>query len=321
MDMDTILKNAVVSIQLGVEDYLSADERRSLSAVRNLTAGLLLLFKEKLRRLSPAESNEALIKKVLRPMIGDDGSLRMQGQGKKTVDVQDIRERFTSLGVAVDFTRVERIIDLRNEIEHYRTGVSANGMRELLAKSFVVIRDFIATELDDVPRDLLGEQVWSTLLEETEVYDREKAECLASMDKVAWQSDCLAQVAQHIRCKECDSELMRPVDTEVRRVDDLSFRCMSCGQLSTFDDVIEDAVSDCFFVESYVAMTDGGDVPVTICHECGKDTFVFAEGTCLACHGTLDYTECAVCGEGLGPDDQDNNGLCSYHAWQAQKDD
>jgi hypothetical protein len=119
--VDTILKNAVTSIQLGIEDYLSADERRSLSAVRNLTAGLLLLFKEKLRRLSPADSGEALIKKVLRPTMGADGSLRMQGHGKKTVDVQEIKERFQSLGVNVDFKRVDRIIDLRNEIEHDMT--------------------------------------------------------------------------------------------------------------------------------------------------------------------------------------------------------
>jgi hypothetical protein len=319
--VDTILKNAVTSIQLGIEDYLSDDERRSLSAVRNLTAGLLLLFKEKLRRLSPADSGEALIKKVLRPTMGVDGSLRMQGHGKKTVDVQEIKERFQSLGVNVDFKRVDRIIDLRNEIEHHRANVSANGMRELLATSFVVIRDFIATELHDVPRELLGEQVWSTLLEESDVYASEKAECLACMDQVAWQSECLAQVATYIRCKECNSELMRPADADVQHISELSFQCTSCNEQSTFEDVIEDAVSDCFFAESYMAMTDGGDVPVAHCHNCGKATFVLAEGACLACDGTLIYTECAVCGEGLGPDDQDNHGLCSYHAWQARKDD
>lgn len=319
--MDTILKNAVTSIQLGIEDYLSADERRSLSAVRNLTAGLLLLFKEKLRRLSPAGSDEVLVKKQLRLTIKDDGSLGMQGYGKKTVDVQEIKERFQSLGVTVDFKRVDRIIDLRNEIEHHRANSSASGMRELLATSFVVIRDFIATELHDVPRELLGEQVWSTLLDESDVYASEKAECLACMGQVAWESPSLAEVATYIRCKECNSELMRPVDADALHVSDLSFQCMSCNQPSAFDDVIEDAVSDCFFAESYIAMTDGGDVPVTTCHECGRATFVLAEGACLACDGTLHYTKCAVCGEGLGPDDQDNHGLCGYHAWQAQNDD
>jgi hypothetical protein len=88
--MDTILKNAIASIQLGVEDHKSGDERRSLSAVRNLTAGILLLFKEKLRQLSPAGSDEVLIKERIRPSRDADGSVTFRGEGRKTVDVQAI---------------------------------------------------------------------------------------------------------------------------------------------------------------------------------------------------------------------------------------
>ena len=83
--MDTILKNAIASIQLGVEDFQSGDERRSLSAVRNLTAGVLLLFKEKLRQLSPAGSDEVLLKKNIRPTPSAGGGVAFQGVGKKTV--------------------------------------------------------------------------------------------------------------------------------------------------------------------------------------------------------------------------------------------
>jgi len=55
--MNSILKNAIISIQLGIEDFLKTekDPRRALSAMRNLYAGVLLLFKEKLARLSPKE--------------------------------------------------------------------------------------------------------------------------------------------------------------------------------------------------------------------------------------------------------------------------
>jgi hypothetical protein len=60
--MHTILENAVQSLQIGIEDYQSTDQRRTLSAVRNITAGVLLLFKEKLRQLSPPNSNDVLIK-------------------------------------------------------------------------------------------------------------------------------------------------------------------------------------------------------------------------------------------------------------------
>lgn len=48
----SLLKNSVESIQVGVEDFDSDDARRSVSAMRNIAAGLLLLFKIKLCMLS-----------------------------------------------------------------------------------------------------------------------------------------------------------------------------------------------------------------------------------------------------------------------------
>lgn len=60
----TMLDNAVSSIRLGIEDFktIPADDARALSAIRNLSAGLLLMFKVKLQELSPANSNEAFLK-------------------------------------------------------------------------------------------------------------------------------------------------------------------------------------------------------------------------------------------------------------------
>jgi hypothetical protein len=91
--MDTILKNAIQSIQIGVEDYESKDSRRVLSSVRNLSAGVLLIFKEKLRLLSPPGSNESLLKQKVRPEK-ESGSVSFVGVGKKTVDVQQINVFF-----------------------------------------------------------------------------------------------------------------------------------------------------------------------------------------------------------------------------------
>lgn len=319
--MDTILKNAIASIQLGVEDFRSGDERRSLSAVRNMTAGILLLFKEKLRQLSPASSDEVLIKKSMRPTRNAGGGVTFQGEGKKTVDVQEIKERFRSLGVEADFGRVDEVILLRNDIEHYRTGATAETIKVVLAKSFVVIRDFIAAELNEDPADLLGEPTWGTLLEENDVYERELAACRAALDEVDWDSAAMEQIAHNVRCQHCGSDLVRPIDPHVEHHYQLELRCSSCGKESSFDEVIEPAVRDFYEWETYVAMTDGGNQPTATCYECGKETFIIGEGKCIACRGELEFTECAICGEGLGPDDQDNNGLCGYHAWQAQKDD
>jgi len=90
----TVFNNAIESIQIGVEDFGSSDTRRILSAVRNLQAGTLLLCKEKLVRLSP--DCESLLKVKLLPVVGPDGSVILKGEGRKTVDVQGIKDRFQS---------------------------------------------------------------------------------------------------------------------------------------------------------------------------------------------------------------------------------
>lgn len=56
-----LLKNALQCIQVGIEDYESGKAERSGSSVRNIHAGLLLLLKERLRRLSPSGSNDCLL--------------------------------------------------------------------------------------------------------------------------------------------------------------------------------------------------------------------------------------------------------------------
>ena len=65
----SILKNAIDSIEIGLEDYNTGEERRFLSATRNLYAGILLLFKYKLVLLSPPDSDEVLIKTSIKPIL------------------------------------------------------------------------------------------------------------------------------------------------------------------------------------------------------------------------------------------------------------
>ena len=74
--------NAVASIRLGVEDFKVAehDEARTLSSIRNLTSGLLLLFKVKLQAMSPPGLNEALFKERVAPTQGVDDQVIWVGR-------------------------------------------------------------------------------------------------------------------------------------------------------------------------------------------------------------------------------------------------
>ena len=89
-----LLNNAVESIQVGIEDYNVGTPARLRSCVRSIHAGILLLFKERLRQLSPPETNELLIKAKFKPVRRGDGTVLLIGDGRRTVDVQQIKERF-----------------------------------------------------------------------------------------------------------------------------------------------------------------------------------------------------------------------------------
>lgn len=71
----SIIKNAIDSIQIGIEDFENDDDRRSVSAVRNVAAGILLLYKEKLCQPSPPDNRELLIKQNIRPIKGASGEI------------------------------------------------------------------------------------------------------------------------------------------------------------------------------------------------------------------------------------------------------
>ena len=160
----SILQNAIDSISLGIEDYEMAtiDNRRYISCTRNIFAGILLLFKHKLSELSPTGSDEVLIKQKIMPKI-DINSISWVGEGKKTVDVQGIQERFTSLGINVDWKRLKDTQNYRNNIEHYYATASSGSVQKMISDSFIVIVNFIKDHLEEDPRDLLGSDTYDVM--------------------------------------------------------------------------------------------------------------------------------------------------------------
>lgn len=318
--MDSILKNAVQSIQIGVEDFQSPDPRRVLSATRNIMAGVLLLFKEKLRMISPKDSDEALIKQNLIPKYDPSGAVVFKGEGKKTVDIQQIKDRFKSLDISVDWSTFEKISKIRNNIEHYLVTESANAIKELVADSFLIIRDFVTTELGQQPVDLLGVTTWNALLETSAVLETQRAECKAALEEIEWDGELMEGVASKLTCASCESSLLKPTDPDVLQ-NELEFKCTVCGDQFELADLLEKALGDYFAYDIYIAATDGGDSPVGACWECGRDTYMLEEKKCIACDATPEYHECAVCYSEIGPDEQEFNGLCGYHYSQMMRDD
>lgn len=314
----SIIQNAIDSIQIGVEDFESDDDRRSVSAVRNIAAGILLLYKEKLCQLSPSNNKELLIKQNIRPIQNAKGEITFEGKGHKTVDVQSIKERFASLNVKVEWKRFDEINKLRNDLEHYYTSESPDTVREIVAKSFLLIRDFLSEHLQEDPQEILGNDCWTTLLDVSDVYSAEEQACRESINTVDWKYNSVKVTLKNLRCHQCHSPLIQaPHSDDVYPMIDL--HCKSCGDDFCFYDVLEQCIDDSLAGDAHINIKDGGNSPYDLCHECGKSTFIHEEECCVACDYEMEYTECETCGDPLSLEDQYNEGKCSYCQYKWEK--
>jgi predicted RNA-binding Zn-ribbon protein involved in translation (DUF1610 family) len=315
--------NAVISIQLGLEDYAAGDERRMVSAVRNLYAGVLLLCKEVLRRLSPPGSNDVLIRIKKKAIKQPDGTVILVGDGTKTIDRADIESLFRQLNLKADLTRLRHLAEIRNDVEHMHPRVGPNLMKDAIATAMPIIRAVVSDELAEQPSDLLGHNAWKTMLEVSKVYEEELASCRDSFASVTWDSEALKSALEDFQCPHCASKLIRNFADGTIKAESVVLVCSHCGEEAEREVVFEAALAEHLSAEAYLSMTDGGDPPLETCPECGRDTFVSAEARCANCGFSMVGYSCLICGEGLTVDDYANgNGkLCSYHQHVMDKDD
>lgn len=293
--MDTILTNALQSIQIGIEDYQSDDPRRMLSAIRNVQAGILLLCKEKLRRLSPDGSQEVLLKeRVLPARLGDE--IRFVGKGGKTVDGYGIKQRFSALGLEIEWKPLDRLTDFRNTIEHYHYAGDRSELAAAVASSAAIIRQLIEEMLDARPPELLGDACWSRLLEIESFYEAEFARAQATIVGIAWYGASMSAAVDsgELLCPTCGSGLIaqdEPANEDPGMAD---WRCRSCGAQPTLAELATRALEDHLYADFYIAMTDGGDNPLVECQGCEDDLFVLDDMICAGC-GYQPRAHCTDC--------------------------
>lgn len=317
----SILANAKVSIELGLADFKSGDDRRLISSVRNFHAGVLLLLKEKLLRLSPADSNEVLIKQKISPKLDASGGIVFVGEGRKTVDIQQIKERFKTLGIGFDWSRFDTMTDLRNEMEHYYTSAGRDAIRGLISDTFILVRDFVTVELAEEPLHLLGADTWNALLETQEVYEKERADCVTELEKVDWTSDALHDAVLDFACTTCGSSLLNPEDS-TKSYAEVSLKCRSCGATHDFDGYASEALQNRFAGDNFRSVKDGGEPVTTECPYCFKDGYILEEKRCALCGGEAEH-KCSRCGCEIPESELSDGDMCGYcqHMWNKLSDE
>lgn len=314
-----LLTNAVESIQVGVEDYRLGTRARLLSSVRNIHAGILLLYKEALVRRSPDNSNEVLIKAKMEPQTRPDGTIVFVGAGKKTVDIQQLKERFKSLGITSDWKQFDKITDVRNDIEHYYPSVTQEALNGIIASALSIIRRFTREELEEEPYELLGHETWKVMLERAEVYQPERDECDAELDQVNWQTDVLAQGVTDLRCDDCGSDLLHPL-TASDDPAEITLECRACGNMMKAESFVPEAVAAALYNDIYLSLSEGSDEPVGACPSCGTESFIMSEGRCAFCGEEIDTT-CDRCGSAIPASELGSAPLCGYCDYMSSKDD
>jgi len=314
-----LLTNAIESIQVGVEDYQVGSRPRLISAVRNVYAGILLLYKEALLRHSPEGSGEVLIKAKIATVMGSTGELKFVGHGKKTVDTQQIRERFKDLGIVTDWSALNAIASVRNDVEHYYADITKDSVRSAIASAFLIIRTFIVTELEEDPPKLVGSATWQLMLAENELYAEERRLCNEAFSVVEWTSETLRQGIPKLRCSKCGSDLMCPSD-DWADLADATLACRACGTEVEAHHFVPKALDQELEWERYLAASDGADEPVGECPNCGVESYVFAEGQCALC-GESAQTDCARCGQTIPASEFGSSPVCGYCDYLGSKDD
>ncbi|KJH63584.1 hypothetical protein UF13_03010 [Pantoea agglomerans] len=336
LDASKLFDNAIISIQLGVEDFQSStrplndggNPNRALSSVRNLFSGMLLLFKYKIAASvsQPSDAYTLIFNPpAIQPEPDGNGGIRWIPDGKfknTTIDVQAIIQRFEKFGIDVDWQAIKKLQDCRNHLEHLHAKHTLGEVSGFVADLFPVLDNFITNALQQAPSDVLGE-AWEIMLNHKAFHDEKLQECEASWEEAALPEG-MKDYLLECNCDMCNSVLIKANSEDLEEgftldsnEDEFRYRCIFCG----YSDRITPNLIEAFHMLNDYDPRGGDDPTYETCLLCEHDTFLIFEQKCAWCEAILDYTECSICGDALNQDDQDNGGLCGYHNHMAGKDD
>lgn len=320
-----LFENALGSIRMGVEDYAREEPERSLSAVRNFYAGLLLLAKEILARKAPTADPDAVFAARYKPVPNDAGGVDIVPDGPTTIDFVTIAKRFKTFGISLDKAGERALNDLnsvRNDIEHRYTDKPTEVVREVIARAFPLTLQLFRLAGED-PRLLLSD-VWPTLLAARDLYEAELARCRQTLAAVNWISATVEEA--HLRCTECGSDLVEQREVDNTAQERMDLVCLRCGEALASERVIVEAVDRALSPEAYERFKDTLESgPIYDCPECANAAYIDTENACAVCGHVFEWeAECGRCHADISMEDAIaglDDGLCSYCTHLFEKDD
>lgn len=317
-----LFENAIAAILIGIEDFESDDERRALSSVRNIFSGLVLLYKSKLWELSPQHDEYLLIKNDLVYQIQDDrvfvSSKTPKERPKKTVDLHQIKERFKSLGIKVDWVLFDKLKNERNNIEHFYSSRDNFLLRKTINDAFSLISDFIGRHLELDVKETLGQEFWQVLIKNQGVYNAEKEKCHKSLESIECSYDWVRPYLKKISCEFCGSDLVFLSEGSLYEFNCVELKCKNCDKSIT--DIPSYVVGMIASERLDFEASKSGWSDIAICPSCYEECFVKGENVCLACDYEPDNLICRCCENETDIEDLDNDSICGYCNHRLSKD-
>ena len=324
-------ENACSAIELGVADYKSGsvDNRRYITAVRNLFCGLLLLYKAHLALITKAQG--CFIIKAKTDWELKDGVfvLKPFSDGDKTLDVAGIREAFARLGIKIDNHTLNRVNRYRNQAEHLydEGGDNSSAVMPHVVDLIKLARDFITETMEMPPERLLSKEVLSVLLSDEEVVRKEREEKDRVLSELKWYRPNIKAIFSDIVCPTCKGEFLLPRKVGVDAGGNI-FVCRTCGHVETYENLMAYYTDDIFIgnYEAHIKNSDGCQTVINAgtlweCPSCSTIGFDTSLGLCLVCGFE---GRCNLCGEQISAEDMPSyteNGLCAYCNQVRNKDE
>lgn len=269
-------------------------------------------------RAAPGAEAIEVIGTNFKPVSDGAGGVEYKPEGYKTVDLQQIQQRFKDFGLHWPKVDIKKLQRLRNDLEHHHLKEPVSALSEAIASSFPMIVDFLVI-LGEEPQEHLG-QVWTTILEQKDAFEKVQKSCLKSLEPITWPAD--VSHLDRMSCPYCGSSLIGQAEPENSDHEHVIGKCYQCGEEIPFDEMMELVASATYEADAYIAAKEGLNRVISTCPECGVTAYVENEevsicfacgesiaGECTRCSATIDVNE-------YSPDHPD---LCSYCAHMYDK--
>lgn len=171
----TLLENGLDFIAVGLEGYFSDSEsgKAHKYALLHVFAGVLLLFKERLRR-----EHEAFIYEKVTDVSADPGAKR------NTVNFTSAIDRLRTIA-KVTFTDADenllnRVQKIRNELEHSSASLQLKDTQKLVGRLMVFVCMFLRDHLNEKLEAHVSQATRRQVIEAEEIAKRIEEEALAT---------------------------------------------------------------------------------------------------------------------------------------------